>query len=84
MRKLIKRFFTHIRHALPTVFVTYNGDFFDWPFIETRAQIYGFNLYDEIGFYKDDQDEYKSKRAIHMDCYRWVKRNPISQQARTV
>ena len=25
----------------PHIFVTYNGDFFDWPFVERRASEYG-------------------------------------------
>jgi DNA polymerase epsilon subunit 1 len=30
---LLKRFFTHIKETKPTVFTTFNGDNFDWPFI---------------------------------------------------
>jgi hypothetical protein len=30
--------------------VTYNGDYFDWPFIETRATKNGMDMHDEIGF----------------------------------
>jgi DNA polymerase epsilon subunit 1 len=41
---LLKRFFSHIREAKPTVFVTYNGDFFDWPFVEDRAKFHGMDL----------------------------------------
>ncbi len=32
-RGLLKKFFEHIRQTKPTVFTTYNGDNFDWPFI---------------------------------------------------
>jgi DNA polymerase epsilon subunit 1 len=28
----------------PHIFVTYNGDNFDWPFVERRAQIRGYKL----------------------------------------
>ena len=31
---LINRFFEHIRDTRPNVYVTYNGDFFDWPFVK--------------------------------------------------
>lgn len=34
----------------------------------------------EIGFYKDDQDEYKSNFGIHMDAFRWVKRDSYLPQ----
>jgi DNA polymerase elongation subunit (family B) len=33
----------------PSIFVTYNGDFFDWPFLETRAREYGMDMEAEIG-----------------------------------
>ncbi|XP_028851833.1 DNA polymerase epsilon catalytic subunit A isoform X2 [Denticeps clupeoides] len=72
---LIQRWFEHIHETKPNIFVTYNGDFFDWPFVETRAAQHGFSMYREIGFQKDSQGEYKSSQAIHMDCLRWVKRD---------
>lgn len=34
----------------PAVYVTYNGDYFDWPFIETRATKNGMDMHAEIGF----------------------------------
>ena len=37
----------------PAVYVTYNGDFFDWPFIETRASKLGMDMHEEIGFRMD-------------------------------
>ncbi|CAO3684825.1 unnamed protein product [Umbelopsis vinacea] len=77
---LLRRFFEHIQDAQPTVFVTYNGDSFDWPFVEARANFHGINMYEEIGFFKDDEDEYKSKHALHMDAYRWVKRDSYLPQ----
>ncbi|OWK14641.1 POLE [Cervus elaphus hippelaphus] len=72
---LIQRWFEHIQEAKPTVMVTYNGDFFDWPFVEARAAVHGLSMYQEIGFQKDSQGEYKSPQCIHMDCLRWVKRD---------
>ncbi|KAG2471169.1 DPOE1 polymerase, partial [Polypterus senegalus] len=72
---LIQRWFDHVIETKPNVFVTYNGDFFDWPFLETRAAHHGLSMYSEIGFQKDSQGEYKSSQAIHMDCLRWVKRD---------
>ncbi|TDH12869.1 hypothetical protein EPR50_G00050310 [Perca flavescens] len=72
---LIQRWFDHVQETKPNIFVTYNGDFFDWPFVETRAALHGLNMHREIGFQKDNQGEYKSSQAIHMDCLRWVKRD---------
>ena len=41
----------------PGIYVTYNGDFFDWPFIETRATKNGMDMQQEVGFAmtKDNQ-----------------------------
>ncbi|NP_035262.2 DNA polymerase epsilon catalytic subunit A [Mus musculus] len=72
---LIQRWFEHIQETKPTIMVTYNGDFFDWPFVEARAAIHGLSMYQEIGFQKDSQGEYKAPQCIHMDCLRWVKRD---------
>ncbi|KAF4795109.1 hypothetical protein TURU_095920 [Turdus rufiventris] len=72
---LIQRWFEHIQETKPAIIVTYNGDFFDWPFVEARAAAHGLNMYQEIGFQKDSQGEYKASQCIHMDCLRWVKRD---------
>ncbi|XP_003226860.2 DNA polymerase epsilon catalytic subunit A [Anolis carolinensis] len=72
---LIQRWFEHVQDTKPTIMVTYNGDFFDWPFVETRAAAHGMSMQKEIGFQKDNQGEYKSSQCIHMDCLRWVKRD---------
>ncbi|TKR92593.1 hypothetical protein L596_007218 [Steinernema carpocapsae] len=68
-------FFDHIQRVCPSIMVTYNGDFFDWPFVEARAAHHGIDMFDDIGFAKDSQDEYKSSNCIHMDAFRWVKRD---------
>ncbi|KAG0164792.1 DNA polymerase epsilon catalytic subunit [Apophysomyces sp. BC1034] len=77
---LLRRFFEHIQDAKPNVYVTYNGDFFDWPFVEARAKANGMDMYNEIGVYRDDEDEYKCKHASHMDAFRWVKRDSYLPQ----
>ncbi|WRT63732.1 DNA polymerase epsilon catalytic subunit A [Kwoniella shivajii] len=77
---LIRRWFEHIRESKPTVMVTYNGDSFDFPFVDVRAKIHGINMYDEIGFKPDIEDEYKSRATMHMDCFRWVKRDSYLPQ----
>lgn len=80
---MLVRFFEHIRELKPHVFVTYNGDFFDWPFIEYRANLYELDMFKEIGFGKNNQGEYCSSYASHMDCFKWVKRDsylPVGSQ----
>ncbi|BFZ25729.1 hypothetical protein BsWGS_28768 [Bradybaena similaris] len=74
-KSLLQKFFEHVQEVKPHVFATYNGDFFDWPFIETRAAIHDLDMFREIGFQRDSQGEYKSRPASHMDCFRWVKRD---------
>lgn len=77
---VLGRFFEHIREEKPTVIATFNGDFFDWPFVDARAKFHGLDLYQEIGFAKDSEDEYKSGHCAHMDCFRWVKRDSYLPQ----
>ena len=38
---LIVKFFEHIQELAPNVIVTYNGDFFDFPFVNARAEFHG-------------------------------------------
>lgn len=42
------------------------------PFVEARAAVHGLSMYQEIGFQKDSQGEYKASQCIHMDCLRYV------------
>ncbi|WWD09045.1 DNA polymerase epsilon catalytic subunit A [Kwoniella europaea PYCC6329] len=77
---VIRRWFEHIRDSKPTVMVTYNGDSFDFPFVDVRAKIHGISMYDEIGFRPDIENEYKSRATMHMDCFRWVKRDSYLPQ----
>ncbi|KAK4057447.1 DNA polymerase epsilon catalytic subunit [Microbotryomycetes sp. JL221] len=76
----IRRFFEHVREARPTVVATYNGDSFDFPFLHARATVHGIDMYKEIGFKIDQENEYKSRTATHMDCFRWVKRDSYLPQ----
>lgn len=82
-KDVIQKFFDHINEVRPHIFVTYNGDFFDWPFVETRAAIYDLDMKQEIGFSKSVDGNYLSRSAIHMDCFCWVKRDsylPVGSQ----
>lgn len=77
---MLRRFFEHIRDVRPTVIATFNGDFFDWPYVEDRSRIHNLDMFEEIGFAKDNDGEYKSKYCVHMDCFRWVKRDSYLPQ----
>ncbi|XP_047033802.1 DNA polymerase epsilon catalytic subunit 1 [Helicoverpa zea] len=82
---LIQKFFDHIMDVKPHIFVTYNGDFFDWPFVEARAAVLGLDMKQEIGFSKIAARDgtYACRPAMHMDCLCWVKRDsylPVGSQ----
>ena len=82
-QSLLERFIQHFKDVRPNIIVTYNGDAFDWPFVDARMAHFGISLAEEIGFTLDSQNEYKSRHAIHMDAYRWVKRDsylPVGSQ----
>ncbi|TYH16062.1 hypothetical protein ES288_A05G088900v1 [Gossypium darwinii] len=79
--ELLRLWFTHMQEVKPGIFVTYNGDYFDWPFIEKRAAYHGFKMSDEIGFRCDEnQGECQAKFACHLDCFAWVKRDSYLPQ----
>ncbi|KAK5114274.1 DNA polymerase epsilon catalytic subunit [Meristemomyces frigidus] len=77
---VIERFFACIKEVKPTVMVTYNGDFFDWPFVEARASVHGIDMYQEIGFRKNSEDIYQSTHCAHMDAFAWVNRDSYLPQ----
>ena len=79
-KAVIERFFLHIKEARPTVIATYNGDFFDWPFVEARASVQGIDMYREIGFRKNSENIYQSDYGVHMDCFSWVSRDSYLPQ----
>ncbi|KAJ9148528.1 DNA polymerase epsilon catalytic subunit [Pleurostoma richardsiae] len=79
-KAVIERFFLHIKEARPTVIATYNGDFFDWPYVETRASVNGIDMYREIGWRKDSEDQFKCNYSAHMDCFHWVNRDSYLPQ----
>lgn len=49
---LLRQWFDHMREVKPGIYVTYNGDFFDWPFLENRAAHYGFRMSDVRSFFQ--------------------------------
>eukprot|EP00850_Spirogloea_muscicola_P017955 SM000159S01786 [mRNA] locus=s159:288661:304957:+ [translate_table: standard] len=85
---LLKQWFKHMRECKPGIYVTYNGDFFDWPFIEARAAHHGLDMHQagiclpiDLGFRCDmNQGECRSKAAVHLDCFAWVKRDSYLPQ----
>ncbi|PRW20477.1 DNA polymerase epsilon catalytic subunit A [Chlorella sorokiniana] len=77
----LRQWFDHMREIKPAIYVTYNGDYFDWPFIETRAIKNGMDMAAEIGFTCNRKtNETLSRMAVHMDCLHWVNRDSYLPQ----
>ena len=60
--------------------MTYNGDFFDFPFIDKRMQKYGLVMEQEIGIQKQASEEYGSRFVCHLDAFHWVNRDSYLPQ----
>jgi len=76
---LIRRFLDHYKELRPQIVVTYNGDFFDWPFLEQRAAVYGLDLRYELGVEKVGE-EYRGRCSVHLDAFSWVRRDSYLPQ----
>lgn len=90
-RSLLLHFFEHMRAVKPAIYVTYNGDFFDFPFIETRCSRLGLDMHALMGFRcragvqggrggPASNKECLSRHAVHMDCMHWVDRDSYLPQ----
>ncbi|KAI2497495.1 protein of unknown function (DUF1744) [Fragilaria crotonensis] len=77
---LLKRFFEEYKRHKPQIVVTYNGDFFDWPYVEQRAAIYGLDIVKELGVEKQKDGEYRGRCSIHLDAFHWVQRDSYLPQ----
>ncbi|GLI69097.1 hypothetical protein VaNZ11_013643, partial [Volvox africanus] len=80
-----------MRDVKPAIYVTYNGDFFDFPFIEARCARLGLDMQALIGFRcrgggpgggggPGASKECLSRHAVHMDCMHWVDRDSYLPQ----
>ena len=83
-RALLRRFFDHMRAVKPGIYVTYNGDFFDWPFLAARAAKHGMDIYAELSVRVDASaqggGEARSRSVLHLDAFAWVKRDSYLPQ----
>lgn len=69
----------HIQEAKPFIITSFNGDYFDWPFVETRMRSHGLNMTREVGI-TNNNGEYYGRFVIHLDCFPWVKRDSYLPQ----
>jgi len=76
---LLEQWLNHIAEEKPLLYVTYNGDFFDWPFIARRCAILGIDLRKRIGIWEQG-GEYMGRFSVHLDAFAWVKRDSYLPQ----
>jgi DNA polymerase epsilon subunit 1 len=63
-RSLLMRFLEHIKEVKPFIITTFNGDKFDWPFIQRRMEKTNICMFDEIGVY-DHEGEFYGRYMVH-------------------
>jgi DNA polymerase epsilon subunit 1 len=77
---LLRRWYDEMKLYKPLVYVTYNGDYFDFPFIQARSEFHGMNLRHELGYSMSQEGATLNPRLPHMDCFYWVKRDSYLPQ----
>ena len=90
---VLRKFVSHIQELRPHVIVTYNGDFFDWPYVDARCSKYSdLDLYKELGIRSSQrgdgsgssnsnaENEYTGRCLVHLDAFCWVKRDSYLPQ----
>lgn len=88
--ELLRYFLKHIQELKPHVIVTYNGDFFDWPYVENRCNKYdSISIYKSTGIHKQSSGgmggaakdiEYIGRCIVHLDAFCWVQRDSYLPQ----
>ena len=78
-KSVLIKFLEHIKEVKPFIITTFNGDRFDFPFIEQRMIHHGINMEREIGI-ANKTEEYCGNFTIHMDCFAWVERDSYLPQ----
>lgn len=80
-KEMLQRFISEIYRLKPLVLTTYNGDFFDVPYIMLRAQTNGIDITKELGLMEQRNGFFVGKHVfLHMDCLYWVKRDAFLPQ----
>ena len=81
-KSLLISFFDLVKNFSPHVVVTYNGDNFDFPFLQARAEANDLVLRDSIGFYQSTDGAFLHENGLasHLDCLYWVKRDSYLPQ----
>jgi len=75
----LERWLQHIEQEKPLLYVTYNGDFFDWPFLAKRCEVHNIDMRKRIGVW-EQSGEYMGRFSLHLDAFCWVKRDSYLPQ----
>ncbi len=70
------------------MFVTYNGDNFDWPYVCSRCAVYNIHISHELGIHRasgtedlvSNDAEYVGRCIVHLDAFKWVQRDSYLPQ----
>lgn len=83
-------FLDHVVSLRPHVIVTYNGDRFDFPYVETRLGKHGKSLYKAFGISSGQGSgrnvqvatdvQYNGRCMVHLDAFCWVQRDSYLPQ----
>jgi DNA polymerase epsilon subunit 1 len=79
-KAVLRTWYDEMKKNKPHVFVTYNGDYFDFPFIQARSEFHGMNLRYELGFAMSQEGATLNPRLPHIDAFYWVKRDSYLPQ----
>ena len=78
-KAVLERFFTQVRELRTTIISSFNGNNFDWPFLEERAKTYKLSIEKEAGI-TSEREGYIGRFILHMDCLHWVERDAYLPQ----
>ncbi|XP_075591225.1 DNA polymerase epsilon catalytic subunit 1 [Dermatophagoides farinae] len=91
-KSMLAFFLEHVRiYCKPHIIISYNGDVFDFPYLDQRCSVNGLSLCAQWGFteHKPYSEKplvekslihYLSPFVIHIDCLKWVKRDSYLPQ----
>ncbi len=79
-KALLLKFGEVIKEVQPHILTSFNGDKFDWPYIETRGTLHNLNLESVSGVKNQENFEYFGRFMIHLDCFYWVERDSYLPQ----
>lgn len=87
----LEYFLRHIQQLRPHVITTFNGDRFDWPYLDIRCSKYsGLSLYRMLGISSgqvaggktilSNETQYTGRCVVHLDAFCWVQRDSYLPQ----